>query len=100
MKYKLLIIKMILSMENEDYLCKVYHYLLAKYRRENEAAERRGRQVKNNDCLTEYMQEIIMRVQTVKNPELLMKILTFIKCWTNDEGGQTDGKQNKYIWNQ
>lgn len=34
MNYKRLIIKMILSMSNEDYLFKAYHYILAKYRRE------------------------------------------------------------------
>lgn len=38
MKYKRLIIKMVLSMHNEDYLFKTYHYLLAKYRREKEGA--------------------------------------------------------------
>ncbi len=34
MKYKALIIKMLLEMKNEDYLFKTYHYILAKYRRE------------------------------------------------------------------
>lgn len=34
MKYKRKIIKMVLAMQNEDYLFKTYHYLLAKYRRE------------------------------------------------------------------
>lgn len=34
MKYKMLIIKMLLEMENEDYLFKIYHYLLPKYRKE------------------------------------------------------------------
>lgn len=34
MKYKALIIKMLLEMKNEGYLFKTYHYLLAKYRRE------------------------------------------------------------------
>lgn len=34
MKYKDEIIEMILSMQNEDYLFKIYHYILAKYRRE------------------------------------------------------------------
>lgn len=34
MKYKVLIIKMLLEMKNEDYIFKTYHYLLAKYRRE------------------------------------------------------------------
>ena len=37
MMYKYLIIKMVLTMQNEDYLCKTYHYLLAKYRREKGA---------------------------------------------------------------
>lgn len=34
MKYKMEIIRMVLSMRNEDYLFKTYHYLFAKYRRE------------------------------------------------------------------
>lgn len=36
MNYKRRIIKMILAMENEDYLFKTYHYILAKYRREGQ----------------------------------------------------------------
>ena len=39
MKYKALIIKMILAMRNEDYLCKTYHYLLVKYRKEKGGAQ-------------------------------------------------------------
>lgn len=38
MKYKALIIKMLLEMKNEDYIFKTYHYLLAKYRREKGGA--------------------------------------------------------------
>lgn len=34
MRYKALIFKMLLEMKNEEYLFKVYHYLLPKYRRE------------------------------------------------------------------
>lgn len=34
MKYKRLIIQMILAMSNEDYLSKIYHYILPKFRRE------------------------------------------------------------------
>lgn len=34
MKYKRMIIKMILAMKNDDYLFKAYHYILSKYRRE------------------------------------------------------------------
>lgn len=39
MKYKVLIIKMVFAMRNEDYLFKTYHYLLAKYRREKGSVE-------------------------------------------------------------
>ena len=38
MNYKKAIIKMILSMKNDDYLFKSYHYILAKYRREKGGA--------------------------------------------------------------
>lgn len=37
--YKDLIIRMVLAMNNEDYLFKTYHYLLAKYRREKSSAD-------------------------------------------------------------
>ena len=39
MKYEILIIKMLLEMKNEDYIFKIYHYLLAKYRKEERKAE-------------------------------------------------------------
>lgn len=38
MNYKKEIIKMILSMKNEDYLCKAYHYIIVKYRKEKGGA--------------------------------------------------------------
>lgn len=38
MKYKHLILKMVLAMRDEDYLFKIYHYILAKYRREEHKA--------------------------------------------------------------
>lgn len=34
MNYKKIIIEMVQNMDNEDYLFKIYHYVLAKYRRE------------------------------------------------------------------
>lgn len=37
-EYKRAIIQMIKQMDNVDYLFKVYHYLLAKYRREKGGA--------------------------------------------------------------
>lgn len=48
MKYKELIVQMILAMENEDYLFKIYHYVLVPYRREKEN-EREGN-VQDKDC--------------------------------------------------
>lgn len=39
MKYKAMIIKMVLAMNNENYLFKTYHYLLSKYRREKGGAD-------------------------------------------------------------
>lgn len=33
-------------------------------------------------------QEIIRRIQQIKDPKLLTKILTFIESWTEDKGGQ------------
>lgn len=38
MDYKKEIIKMVLSMNNEDYFFNAYHYLFAKYRREKGGA--------------------------------------------------------------
>lgn len=34
MDIKKLIIEMVEKMENQDYIFKIYHYILAKYRRE------------------------------------------------------------------
>ena len=39
MKYKHLILKMVLAMHDEDYLFRIYHFILAKYRREEHKAE-------------------------------------------------------------
>lgn len=45
MDYKKMIIEMLEEIDNEDYLFKIYHYVLAKYRREE---EKNGLQ--ENDC--------------------------------------------------
>lgn len=39
MDYKKMIIEMLEEIDNEDYLFKIYHYVLAKYRREEEEHE-------------------------------------------------------------
>ena len=36
MNYKKIIIEMVQNMNNEDYLFKIYHYVLAKYERGKE----------------------------------------------------------------
>ncbi len=38
MDYKKEIISMVEEMENEDFLCKAYHYILARFRKEKEMA--------------------------------------------------------------
>lgn len=38
MDYKKEIISMIEKMENEDFLCKAYYYILARFRKEKEMA--------------------------------------------------------------
>lgn len=37
--YKKEIISMVEKMENEDFLCKAYHYILVKFRKEKEVEE-------------------------------------------------------------
>lgn len=39
MDYKKEIISMVEKMENEDFLCKAYYYILARFRKEKEVAE-------------------------------------------------------------
>ena len=36
-EYKRKIIEMVADMENEDFLFKIYHYIIPKYRKEKEA---------------------------------------------------------------
>lgn len=39
MDYKKEIISMIEKMENEDFLCKAYYYILARFRKEKEVVD-------------------------------------------------------------
>ncbi len=39
MDYKRLIIEMLEKINNQDYLFKIYHYILAKYRRDQKEEE-------------------------------------------------------------
>ena len=38
-EYKREIIEMVADMENEDFLFKIYHYIIPKYRKEKEAGD-------------------------------------------------------------
>lgn len=38
-EYKREIIEMVEDMENEDFLFKIYHYIIPKYRKEKEAGD-------------------------------------------------------------
>lgn len=40
--YKTKIIELVEKIENQDYLFKIYHYILAKYRRDCEEKEEEG----------------------------------------------------------
>lgn len=46
--------------------------------------------INNKDDLEDRRQEIMSRMQKVRNPELITKILTYVRCWTDDEGGIED----------
>lgn len=47
-------------------------------------------EINNKDDLEDRRQEIMNRIQKIRNPELLTKILTYVKSWTDDEGGISD----------
>ena len=68
-------------------------YILQAQKAIEDIIARENRSQADKDCIAESRQEIIQRVQTVKNPELIEKILTFVKCWMDDEGGITDERR-------
>ena len=50
MMYKHLILKMVLAMSDDDYLFKIYHYILAKYRKEEHKAEHEEMEERKAEC--------------------------------------------------
>lgn len=70
MRYKMLIIKMLLEMKNEDYLFKIYHYILAKYRREEHEKEHEETQ--------ERKAEVIRIVSELDSLDTIESIYSFI----------------------
>lgn len=70
MKYKHLILKMVLAMSDDDYLFKIYHYILAKYRKEEHKAE--------HEEVEERKAEVIRIVSEMDNAAIIASIYSFI----------------------
>ena len=70
MMYKHLILKMVLAMGNEDYLFKIYHYILAKYRKEEHEKEHAETQ--------ERKAEVIRIVSELESLDTIESIYGFI----------------------
>lgn len=70
MKYKHLILKMVLAMRDEDYLFKIYHYILAKYRKEEHRAE--------HEEMEERKAEVIRIVSELENLDIIESAYSFI----------------------
>lgn len=70
MKYKHLILKMVLAMSDDDYLFKIYHYILAKYRKEEHKAE--------HEEMEERKSEVIRIVSELENLDIIESVYSFI----------------------
>ena len=70
MKYKHLILKMVLAMRDEDYLFKIYHYILAKYRKEEHKTGHEERE--------ERKAEVIRIVSELESLDIIESAYSFI----------------------
>ena len=70
MNYKHLILKMVLAMHDEDYLFRIYHFILAKYRREEHKAE--------HEEIEERKAEIIRIVSELESLDIIESAYSFI----------------------
>lgn len=70
MMYKHLILKMVLAMSDDDYLFKIYHYILAKYRKEEHKAE--------HEEMEERKAEVIRIVSELENLDIIESAYSFI----------------------
>ncbi len=83
MRYKHLIIKMVLAMSNGDYLFKIYHYILAKYRREEHEKGREETQ--------ERKAEVIRIVSELESLDIIESTYSFIMGMLSvEKGGVSD----------
>ena len=82
MRYKHLILKMVLAMSNEDYLFKIYHYILAKYRREEHE--------KGHEETQERKAEVIRIVSELESLDIIESTYSFIMGMLSvGKGGRT-----------
>ncbi len=70
MNYKHLILKMVLAMRDEDYLFRIYHFILAKYRKEEHEKEHEETQ--------ERKAEVIRIVSELESLDTIESIYSFI----------------------
>lgn len=70
MKYKHLILKMVLAMSDDEYLFKIYHYILAKYRKEEHRAE--------HEEMEERKAEVIRIVSELESLDIIESAYSFI----------------------
>lgn len=83
MNYKHLILKMVLAMHDEDYLFRIYHFILAKYRREEHKAE--------HEEIEERKAEIIRIVSELESLDIIESAYSFIMGMLSvKKGGVSD----------
>lgn len=70
MMSKHLILKMVLAMSDDDYLFKIYHYILAKYRKEEHKAE--------HEEMEERKAEVIRIVSELESLDIIESAYSFI----------------------
>lgn len=83
MKYKHLILKMVLTMRDEDYLFRIYHFILAKYRKEEHKAE--------HEEMEERKAEVIRIVSELESLDIIESAYSFIMGMLSvKKGGVSD----------
>lgn len=79
MNYKHLILKMVLAMRDEDYLFRIYHFILAKYCKEEHEKEHEETQ--------ERKAEVIRIVSELESLDTIESIYSFIVGMLSEKKG-------------
>lgn len=69
MNYKHLILKMVLAMRDEDYLFRIYHFILAKYRKEHKA---------EHEEMEQRKAEVVRIVSELESLDIIESAYSFI----------------------